>query len=146
MKPEMDLLHLLWADDDSYEALEPLGRRLEKAKFRLSKVVDYVTAIAELDGADEIQCVLLDVILPHAQGSGSLAFDLGMTLANRAANRGVKTIVFLTVVRIDDVLEKFNELKLDFPNVEFSYVDKTQLLEPHAFDNLAQCLRKTRNN
>jgi len=128
-------VRLLWADDDSLNSLEPFGRKLERAGFRVIRVVDYVSAIEELNDAG-IHSVLLDVILPHEQGSGSLAYDLGITLAEQAAAKGIRTIVFLTVVRKDDILEKYEDLNNRFTEVNFDYFDKTQLLEAHVFTEL----------
>ena len=128
-------VRLLWADDDSLNSLEPFGRKLERAGFRVIRVVDYVSAIEELNDAG-IHSVLLDVILPHELGAGSLAYDLGITLAEQAAVKGIRTIVFLTVVRKDDILEKYEDLTERFTAVRFDYFDKTQLLEKHVFDEL----------
>ena len=135
MAQEAELVRLLWADDDSLDSLESFGRKLGRNGFLVTRVVDYVSATVALKDAD-IKSLLLDVILPHEQGSGSLAYDLGMTLAGYAAARGIRSIVFLTVVRKDDVLEKYNDLESRYPDVEFNYFDKTQLLEKHVFTDL----------
>src|SRR5437763_4301304 len=97
---------LLWADDDSQEALDALADFLEDADFKLDRALDYQGAIHKLEAGEGIQSLLLDVILPYARGSGSLAYDLGMTLADRAAVLGVRSIVFLTVVRRSEVEDK----------------------------------------
>ena len=141
----MDPTRLLWADDDSYDSLDPFGRRLERANFRLIRAVDYVGAIQVLSNESGIHSLLLDVILPHQQGAGSLAYDLGITLAERAASMGIPSIAFLTVVRKDDVLEKYKNLTTIYPHVHFNYFDKTQLLEPNYFNDLRRSLNSTNN-
>ncbi|MDT7687243.1 MAG: hypothetical protein QOE46_2 [Acidobacteriota bacterium] len=139
------LVQLLWADDDSTDALEALADYLDDANFQLERAVDYQSAINKLEENGGIQSLLLDVILPKARGSGSLAYDLGITLADRAAERGVKSIVFLTVVRRSEVVDKYNELVSKYPDVEFSYFDKTRLLEKHVLENMFHCLRTTKS-
>ena len=135
-----DPVRLLWADDDSLDSLDPLGQDLEDAGFRLTRVVDYVGATDALKDSS-IKSLLLDVILPHEQGSGSLAYDLGMTLAEYAASKGIRTIVFLTVVRQDEVFDKYVDLRKRFhPHVTFDFFDKTQLMETNVFNDLVNRL------
>jgi len=136
-----DPVSLLWADDDSLDALEALTEDLEDANFQLERAVDFLGAVKRLEDGG-VQALLLDVILPHARGSGSLAYDLGMTLAELAAAKfGVKSVVFLTVVRKSEVADRYNRLGSDHAGVEFAYFDKTQLFEKHVMENIFNCLR-----
>lgn len=139
-------MHLLWADDDCNGLLVPLGRLLtRKGHFIVAKAEGYSTAMQKLDearGAEntKIQTLLLDIILPFADGSGALASDLGLTLAERSVNYGVKTIAFLTVVRLDEVIDKYNALVSNNLDVRFAYFDKTTMLEPNELEALIEYL------
>lgn len=136
-----DLINLLWADDDSHDSLDPLARRLIRAKFHLERAVDYMEAITKISTGD-FHSILLDVILPRAKGSAVLTYDLGMVLAERAAAAGVKNIVFLSVVQQEEVFDKYSELKAKYNGViTFSYLDKTKLLEPNFIPEMIERLK-----
>ncbi len=134
------ITNLLWSDDDCNEFLDPLGRSLKRNGFVLRKATNYTDALAVLI-AEEIQSLLVDIILPHASGTGALGFDLGLILADRAADLGVRAVTFLTVVRKDEVLENFKKLREDYPHVRFSYFDKTTLLEPNSIESILESLK-----
>jgi len=137
-----DSVTLLWVDDDSFDSLDPLARRLRRANFHLDRAVDYTEAMAKLS-ADSFHSILLDVILPRAKGSAVLTYDLGMILADEAAKKGVKNIVFLSVVQQEEVFENYYTLKGKYDEgINFSYLDKTRLLEPHFIDDMIGRLRK----
>ncbi len=136
-----DLTHLLWADDDSFDSLDPLARRLTRAHFHLERAVDYMTALAKLSAGD-YHSVLLDVILPRAKGSAVLTYDLGLALAEEAAKMGAKNIVFLSVVQYEEVIEKFQGLKRKYEGkINFVYLDKTKLLEPNFIPDMISRLK-----
>lgn len=134
--------NLLWTDDDCNEFLDPLSRKLRKHGFILTKATNYTDAIAALV-AEDIQSLLVDIILPHASGTGALASDLGLVLADRSVGYGIKAITFLTVVRMDEVLEDYKSLKKKHPEVRFSFFDKTLLLEPNSIEKIVQSLKPT---
>lgn len=145
----MKKTNLLWADDDCNGFLSPLGRILERNGFILTKVTNYVSAMERLkEGRPaenmRIEALLVDIILPHAEGSGALASDLGITLAQRSLNHGVTAIAFLTVVRRDEVIDKYSQLQRDNPNLRLSYFDKTTLLEHKEIDSIIQHLQVNR--
>lgn len=125
---------VLWADDDSDGVLAPLGRILVRRGIQLRKAQAYRTALKALEDASlssaRITKLLADVILPHAEHGGSLGSHMGLELAERAAEFEVRTVVFLTVVRQDEVLSDYRSLQRKFPAVTFEYFDKTQLLQP----------------
>lgn len=138
--------HLLWADDDCNRLLMPLGRIIERnGHLILAKATSYVTAMSKLNESHltnntRIDSLLVDIILPYAEGSGALASDLGLMLAERSITMGVKRIAFLTVVRLDEVIDKYNELVAKNPDVRFTYYDKTTLLEHKEIDNMIEHL------
>lgn len=135
---------LLWADDDSRGLLDPLGRRLQRNRFSLERAVDYTAAI-ELLTYEHFNSLLLDVILPFAQGTGALEFDLGMRLADEAPSHcpSVQRIGFLTVVQPQEVNERYLAIaRRHTGRVVFEYFDKTRLLEPFAFDRMVQFLHR----
>ena len=139
-----DTVRLLWADDDSQDALDALADRLDDANFLVERVLDYEGAVRTLEQDNRIHSVLLDIILPYARGSGSLAYDLGIMLADRAATMGVRSIVFLTVVRKSEVADKYNELVNKHGGVEFAYFDKTRLLERRMMEDMFHCLKSSK--
>jgi hypothetical protein len=75
--------------------------------------------------------LLADVILPHSTGTGLGTFDdnLGIELADLAAQKGVRVIAFLTVVPKGEVYEKCEALKRKHPHVDFKLYDKLELLD-----------------
>jgi CheY-like chemotaxis protein len=131
---------LLWTDDDCNDFLEPLGRTLRRGGFDLTKATNYQDAMKKIEGGEKFESALLDIILPHAGGAGALAPDLGINLATHLAISGVGAISFLTVVRQDEVAEKYKELKTRFEGVRFEYLDKTQLLEPGTIERMINFL------
>jgi hypothetical protein len=135
---------LLWADDDSLGSLDPLGRRLRRSHFDMERAVDYSGAM-ELLKYGHFDSLLLDVILPFAQGAGALEFDLGMRLADEAPAicGSVRNIAFLTVVQPQEVDEKYKAIAARHADrVAFDYFDKTKLLEPAALERIMQFLRR----
>jgi hypothetical protein len=139
-------INVLWADDDCDRNIEPLGWLLEeKGDFIILKARNYKEAIKHLENGEEdesvrVQALLLDIILPHSEGGGALTRYLGLTLADRAANHGVKAIVFLTVVLNSEVKPYYDELKKRFPYINFHYENKADLLEFHKIEALVRYL------
>lgn len=131
---------LLWADDESTDVLDPLERRFRRADFHVDRAITYEDAINLLEHR-LFQAVLLDVILPYATGTGALSHDLGVNLAEFAAVSGVKHIGFLTVTRQVDFWYKIEHLQNQFPDIEFEYFDKLELLGPGSFTELTAFLR-----
>lgn len=143
-------IQLLWADDDGQTVLEPLGRMLvRRGQFRLIKAASYSEArdrLAESRVSDNarITALLVDTILPHGVDGGALRTDLGITLAEKAAQGGVASVVFLSVIRLDEVIDKYDELDTLYPHVAFSYFDKATLFEPGVIDNLIEELKRSK--
>jgi hypothetical protein len=137
-----EVASLLWADDDSLDALDPLARRLRRNCFRLDCVTDYVEALKALESGG-FHALLLDVLLPFARGAGALEFGLGLKLAEEAplATKTVRNIGFLTVVRQEEVNPGYRELRDKYEDrIKFNYFDKTRLLEPRYFDSMSHWL------
>src|SRR5207248_2135000 len=101
-------------DDDCEELLDPLSWRFERNGFRLWKATNYTDAL-EILRTKNIDSLLVDIILPHASGTGTLGSNLGLELADLAAKQGVKSIAFLTVVLVTEVTEKYERLKNNYP-------------------------------
>jgi DNA-binding response OmpR family regulator len=133
-------MKLLWVDDDSYKLLEPLSRLLTDGGFTVARAISYTAAIHSVE-AEVPDALLLDTILPHSNGHGALADYLGLALAQYAAERGVPKIAFLTVVRRDEIIDRYDELKKAHTDTQFSYFDKTTLLEPNQIEHLIARLR-----
>lgn len=141
-------IDLLWADDDCNRFLSPLGRLLKRdPRFNLTKATNYLEALKLLESSHgaynlSFHSLLIDIILPHDDGGrGALmSSSLGLTLANQAAIIGVKAIVFLTVVRRDEVADKFKDLQRNHQNTRFGYFDKTELLNGNELRKLFDAL------
>jgi hypothetical protein len=140
--------NVLWADDDCDRFLAPLGRILRKQdNLSLTTALTFREALKILEtshGADNhtrIHSVLLDIILPYdREGRGALMSDLGIKLADIAGSSGVRVIAFLTVVRRDEVADKFVDLQKSHPDIEFGYFDKTDLLARNELKSLIELL------
>jgi len=134
------ITNLLWADDDSRLMLKPLQWGLERGNFRVSLVGSYAEAIEMLDDAPlQFESLLVDTILPRAM-PGTLHPFTGLSLAEYAAQKGIRCVVFLSVVAHTEVVEKYNSIKNTYPNVHFDYVNKLMLLEPYAIEQLIDSL------
>src|SRR5437660_883396 len=132
-----DVTALLWADDDSRGSLEPLGRRLKRNRFILDDAIDFCEAIEKLNSLTHFHALLLDIILPFAQGAGALEFDLGIRLATEAPgiHSSLRNVAFLTVVQSGEVEDKYRAVEAQYGDrVRFEYFDKTKLLEPNYLD------------
>ena len=142
-------IRLLWADDDCERNLEPLGWLLEEDfDFDLVKARNYKDAMSLLaenrdDESRRIQSLLLDTILPHAEGGASLSRYLGLTLAKEGAELGVRAVVFLSVVPQAEVRQHYFDLKNKFPHISWNYVNKADLLEFHQIKALVEYLSDT---
>lgn len=144
-------MKVLWCDDDSFGMLQPLGRLLEKkGNLSVHPVTCYTAALSEIQKAAAentcYQSLLLDIILPYSEAAGALPSDLGITLAEHAAPLGVKAIAFLTVVRQDEVIDKYVELQRRFPQIKFFYFDKTELLSHGEIEELIDKLKAGYNH
>jgi len=139
--------NVLFADDDCADFLAPLHRRLRKVGFNVTTAVTYRDALNVLSTAQravssKIHSLLLDIILPYdIDGRGAVISDLGVKLADEAASKGVQTIAFLTVVRLDEFADKFSELVNNYPQVRIGYFDKTELLSRQELKNLIDFLK-----
>jgi hypothetical protein len=143
-KPD-DVTALLWADDDSRGSLEPLGRRLKRNRFTLEDAIDFCEAVEKLKSLTHFDALLLDIILPFAQGAGALEFDLGIRLATEAPgiHGTLRNVAFLTVVQPGEVSDKYRAVEAQYAGkVRFEYFDKTKLLEPYYLDRITQFLRQ----
>jgi len=139
-----DVTALLWADDDGRGSLDSLGRRLQRNRFALERAVDYCEAVEKLRYS-RFDALLLDIILPFAQGTGALEFDLGIRLADEAPgiSASVHNIAFLTVVQAQEVNDKYEAIETKYgERVKFHYFDKTRLLEPNYLNQMMQFLRQ----
>ena len=139
-------MRLMWVDDDCYGLLHPLGRMLERKGFSVKKatnLADALRQIREAHGAPNtrFRALLVDILLPKAQGGASLASDLGINLAEESISFGVKSVAFLTVVRQDEIIDKYADLVKNYPGVGFSYFDKTTLLTRGEIEELTERLR-----
>jgi hypothetical protein len=131
---------ILWVDDDAGGALAVLGRLIRRrAGLEIDIALDYETAIHFLQ-KNKYCVVLSDVILPRGRDGGVVVVDLGMQLAEKAAEAGVRSVVFLTIVRRDEVLDRYQTLQSNFPLVQWSYFDKLELMETDSLDKLIRQL------
>lgn len=137
-----NITNLLWADDDSKLMLKPLQWGLVRGGFRIKEVGSYAEAIDVLDnGPITFESLLVDTILPRATPGTSHPFT-GLSLAEYAAKKkGIQCIAFLSVVAHTEVIEKYNLMKTNFPNVRFHYANKLMLLEPYAIEQLIESLK-----
>lgn len=126
---------VLWVDDDANGLLSPLHRILQRSGLKIETATSFVEGMERLTN-NKYSAVLLDIILPYAEGAGALASDLGLTLAERCVTSGVKVVAFLTVLRLDEVIDKYNELVNTYLDTKFTYFDKATLLEQDQIETL----------
>ena len=137
-------INVLFADDDSEGTLEPLARILRSRQVaNVRTAVTFSGALEILErtkrgASTRIDSMLVDIILPFDRdGRGTLMSELGVKLADKAANLEVRTIAFLTVVRQDEVADRYSELVNRYRgHVTFDYFDKTELLAPGILESL----------
>lgn len=134
--------NLLWADDDSTLLLKPLKWGLERGGFTVYEAKTYAAAQEMLDdGVISFTSLLVDTILPRARGGTLTPFN-GLDLADYAARKGVRCIVFLSVVALSEVGERYNNIVASHPDVSFHYHNKLLLLEPYAIEQLIESLKR----
>jgi hypothetical protein len=140
------MINVVWADDDSSRTLVPLARMLRRRpQMFLRTAQSYSAAMSVLQelhqqNSTERLSLLVDVILPHDDGEGALSTQLGVLLAERAVRFGVTRVVFLSVVPLDEVADKFDSLRQLHSNVQWAYFNKAHLLEPGEIDRLGEHL------
>ena len=78
--------------------------------------------------------MLADIILPLAEGKGTLSSYRGIDLARFAIKRGASSVVFLTVVPLREVAADLETIRKLMPRVTF--FEKLSLLEPGRIDTL----------
>ena len=142
MKGQQHIVDLLWADDDCEDLLSPLSWKFKLEGFRLKTGSTYKEAMEILEN-NHIDSLLVDIILPYATGTGTLGSNLGLELAETAARKGVKSIVFLTVVLQSELGEKYPQIISSYPQVKFDYSDKLLLLEPNHIEAIIEKLRNS---
>ncbi|QQS47648.1 MAG: hypothetical protein IPM66_03045 [Acidobacteriota bacterium] len=145
-------MKILWADDDSEQALKPLGwfiDKLLKEKVpsigEIKRTTNYRQASDELSKAyqakDPYHALLLDVVLPHVDTDSSLSRYHGLRLAEIAVELEVKSIIFLTVVPQDQIKNSYQELIGRFGDkVCFKYHSKLDLAAPGELDKVVDDL------
>lgn len=146
--------NILFVDDDCNGFLAPLVRILQAQLVvaRVRTAETYCDAIDLLmrsqgDQNSWVHAVLLDLIIPYDRdGRSALVSDLGIKLADQAANVGVSTIAFLTAASRDEVVDRFPDLLERHPAVRFRYFDKTNLLAATELKHLISYLVSTVDN
>jgi len=148
-------MNILWADDDSEQALKSLGWFIDKLLMERSRIgpirraTNYKQAKEELEKANSDSpylALLLDVVLPHVGNDSSLSRFHGLRLAETAIKLGVKSVVFLTVVPLDQINNTYTQLKKDNTNVHFAYHSKLDLATPNKIDAVVRDLTTIRSN
>jgi DNA-binding NtrC family response regulator len=136
----MNTTNILWADDDCEGFLSGLGDILTDEGFILSKASNFTEAVNHLENpSNQFDSALLDVILPN--DIGAFTTELGLSLAEKVAQKGIKRILFLSVVRHESVMTKIGSFKSKFEQALVKYFDKTTLLEPGEIDKIINFLK-----
>jgi CheY-like chemotaxis protein len=136
----MNMTNILWADDDCEGFLSGLGDILIDEGFILSKAGSYTEAVEHLENpSNQFDSALLDVILPNE--IGAFTTELGLSLAEKVAQKGIKRILFLSVVRHESVMIKIGKFTSKFEEALVKYFDKTTLLEPGEIDKIINFLK-----
>lgn len=127
-------IRILWVDDDSEEKLKSvewlINRQLKRnSNEPIRSVKSYSEAVVEIERgfkgvSPQIHALLLDVELPDARHEGTLARFYGFVLAEKAAELGIRTVVFLTVVEQALVANLLIQLRQKYPGVYFEYYNK----------------------
>jgi len=125
---------ILWVDDDSEETLKSLewllNRHLRKKNndsiLSAKNCRDAIEIIEKGVRAESsrIHSLMLDVELPDDGSAGTLARFHGFSLAHKAADLGIKTIIFLTVVEQTLVAPLLREMENKHPEVYVEYYNK----------------------
>lgn len=135
---------ILWADDDSLAQLKSLGWFIDRWLRDKGEHAEMMRTTNYQDAKEYLrhgfQALLLDVVLPHAEGYSSLSRYHGLELADRAAQSGVNSIVFLTVVPREQVDPVYRELQTKYQQVRFGYHSKLELAVPNKIDTVMRDL------
>lgn len=139
------IVRVLWADDDSRDALAVLATVLAMHGWTVDCVCSYTDGRAHLRNARESKlrydALMIDAILPHTE-PGSLGDFVGLTLARRACeDADVEKVIFLTVVPRSMIGRDIEQLVADFPAIAFEYVHKLTLDSERSFKRLAESVR-----
>jgi len=132
---------VLWVDDDAGGLLQPLGRILSRSGLNLETAPDVDTALHCLR-KELYDAYLLDLILPYRPGSLSPLPPLGgLAIANEIRNledkdpsRKHAPIVFLSVIRGEDIAEELEDLHAVL-------INKTMLLDRGMIESLTSTLK-----
>ena len=132
--------HLLWVEDDAMGSLSPLGRLFEREGFEVDVALDLKTALHRLE-RDRYSCVLVDLILPSGEKSGSLDPINGLKLIRkireqekREGRSGKTLISVLTVLNRSEVESEVKDFDIEFFN-------KVRLLERDEMARLLASLK-----
>jgi CheY-like chemotaxis protein len=138
------MTQIIWADDDA-SLLAPLKRLMEGKGYAVEPATSYEQAtrlIEEFASSSLPFSLLADIILPLAPGKGTLSSHRGIELGRFAIERGVHSVVFLTVVPPREVNGDVKALQQVMPRV--TLFQKLRLLEPGYIDMLLQNLNGER--
>lgn len=132
---------VLWADDDNDDegiinGLLLFFEAVDVTPVRAHGFDDGERKLEKLTKQHDSVTLLSDVVLPQALGMGALAWDLGIRLAFRAAELGVRRVGFLTVVEENEVREKLEPLK-EF-ECEWKIFSKLTLLDGDNIQRLVE--------
>jgi len=138
---------VLWADDDADGLLSLLPELFKRRGMILHPVTSYdeaIQALAErhVGANNRYDGVLADVILPRRKQVGTLARDLGVTLAERAVKEfGIARVCFLSVVPAAEFERSIEALRNQFGSAPgFDAFDKTLILENDMLDEIARIM------
>lgn len=150
---------LLWIDDAASYMLRPISRMLARRDFDIKILNYYQEAVEELDRLEELGFgteeafpnVIVDLLIPRAEGGALDSLEVGFSLASRCATLGAQRIAIFSVVARARVSHDFGVLTSAFPATKFFYLEKTsgrpEVLVNHLADflRLSQPMRKVRS-
>ena len=134
-------MRIIWVDDDSFGILSVLVLRLKREGFIVEKFKYFEDAAKYIDeDLKPTDSILIDFILPSKEVR--FAAFLGLKLAEKAIQKKIKRITFLSVVGENEVEKELQEL---FPTnnggPKYQYFNKAEIVERDEFKKLVESLR-----
>jgi len=138
---------VLWADDDSGDQLESIGRLLKRRSGAyLENVSTFEEAVQSIDASlkdgpdSHYHCLLIDTMLPIGPSEEEEDYP-GLRVAEYGATNGVEHIAFLSVVPHPEIADRYKALVERFPDVRFHYYHKLSLFQSVAIDDIVNALQ-----
>jgi hypothetical protein len=138
---------VLWVDDDARGLLSGIASDVQRCGCSIETAVDFNGAMSHLTSARPQErafaSMLADVVLPRGRRNAGIARHLGIGLVGPAVLTGIKTIAFLTVVPLEEIGSRLEDLRCEHAGLRLEYFSKAHMLDRGALAELGEYLKVT---